>query len=165
MGLRCLTARGGLDELRQLNRPAALLMQDKQGQKFHATLTGLDDQFATFTVGAETKTIPLGALAEQWSGHYTLLWRMPPVANKKIRQGDRGPDVEWLSRQLAQLHGKAAEIPRNPVFDEAMVRQVKQFQLVQGLTPDGTVGPQTMMRLSDVLDMTAPKLLREQGGK
>ncbi len=164
-GLRCMTARGGLDELRQLNLPAVLLMQDGQGQKFNATLTGLDDQSATFAVGAETRTVTLGALAEQWSGHYTLLWRMPPVASRKIRPGDRGPDVEWLSKQLAQLHGKTAETTRNQVFDEAMVRQVKQFQLAQGLIPDGVVGAQTMMRLSGAADMTVPKLIREQGKK
>jgi len=165
IGLRCLAARGGLDELRQLNRPAVLLMQDNQGQKFHATLTRLDDQSATFAVGAETRAVALGALAEQWSGHYTLLWRRPPVARKMIRPGERGPDVEWLGKQLAQVHGKAAETNKGQVFDEAMVRQVKQFQLVQGLTPDGTVGSQTMMRLSGAADMTAPKLYREQGKK
>ena len=54
---------------------------------------------------------------------------------------------------------------QEPVFDEAMVRQVKQFQLAQGLIPDGTVGAQTMMRLSGAADMTAPKLIREQGEK
>ncbi len=165
MGLRCLTARGGLDELRQLNRPAVLQMQGSQGQKFHATLTRLDDRSATFTVGVESRTIPLSALAEQWSGHYTLLWRTPPVERKKIRQGDRGPDVDWLNMQLAQIHGKTAETVKDPVFDEAMVREVKQFQLVQGLTPDGTVGPQTMMRLSAALDTLAPKLLHGQEEK
>ncbi len=165
IGLRCRTARGGLDELRQLNRPAVLLMRDNQGEEFHATLTQLDDQSATFAVGTETRTVALGALAEQWSGHYTLLWRMPPVARKKIRPGERGPDVEWLSGQLAQLHGKAADAAKDPVFDEAMVLQVKQFQLAQGLTPDGTVGSQTMMRLSGAADLTAPKLLREQEAK
>ena len=164
-GLRCLTARGGLDELRQLNRPAVLFMQDNQGQKFYATLTGLDDQSATFAVGTETRTVALGALAEQWSGHYTLLWRMPSLAHKKIQQGEHGPDVEWLSKQLAQLHGNAAETTKGQVFDEAMVRQVKQFQLAQGLTPDGTVGLQTMMRLTGAVDPTAPKLLRGQKEK
>lgn len=165
IGLRCLTARGGLDELRQLNLPAVLLMQDKQGKKFNATLTKLDDQSATFAVGDETKKVSLGAIAEQWSGHYTLLWRMPPVTNKQIRPGDRGPDVEWLGKQLALLHGKTAETTKDQVFDEAMVRQVKQFQLAQGLIPVGTVGPQTMMRLSGAADKTVPKLHREQKEK
>ena len=85
--------------------------------------------------------------------------------NKKIRLGDHGPDVEWLRNQLAQINGKAAETTKDPVFDEAMLRQVKQFQLAQGLTPDGTVGPQTLMRLSGAADTTAPKLIREQREK
>ncbi len=165
IGLRCLTARGGLDELRQLNLPAVLLMRDSQGQKFYATLTKLDDSSASFDVGTETRAVDLGALAEQWSGHYTLLWRMPPVASKNLRLGDRGPDVEWLGKQLAQLHGKAAETNKDQVFDEAMMRQVKQFQLAQGLIPDGAVGPQTMMRLSGAADKTVPKLNHGQKEK
>jgi general secretion pathway protein A len=165
IGLRCLTARGGLDELRQLNLPAVLLMRDNQDQKFYATLTKLEKQSATFDVGAETRTVALGALAEQWSGDYTLLWRKPPVVSKPLRLGDHGPDVQWLGKQLAQLHGKAADASKDQVFDEAMMRQVKQFQLAQGLIPDGTVGPQTMMRLSGAADRTVPKLYREQGVK
>jgi general secretion pathway protein A len=165
IGLSCLTTRGGLDELRQLNLPAVLLMRDSQGQKFYATLTRLDDSSATFDVGAETRVVGLGALAQQWSGHYTLLWRMPPVASKNLHLGDHGPDVEWLGRQLAQLDGKAAETTKDQVFDEAMMREVKQFQLAQGLIPDGAVGPQTMMRLSVAADKTVPKLNREQGKK
>ena len=50
-------------------------MQDRQGNKFNATLTGLDNQSATFALGDATRTVSLGAFAEQWSGHYTLLWR------------------------------------------------------------------------------------------
>jgi len=165
MGLRCRSERGGLEELRQVNRPAVLLMNDNQGQEFYATLIRLDEHSATFTVGTETRTVALGALAEQWSGHYTLLWRMPPVARRKIRLGDNGPDVEWVSNQLAQLHGKTSETTQDPVFDEAMMLQVKQFQLAQGLAPDGTVGSQTMMRLSSAADMSAPKLFLEQKGK
>ena len=165
MGLRCRTTRGGLDELRQLNRPAVLHMRDDQGQEFFATLTRLDDKSATFTVGAATRTVALGALAAQWSGHYTLLWRMPPVARKNIRPGERGPDVEWLSKQLAQVHGRAAETAADPVFDEAMVRQVKQFQLVQGLIPDGAVGSQTLMRLSGAADRRRRSYPASKGAK
>ena len=165
MGLRCRTMRGGLDELRQLNRPAVLHLRDNRGQEFYAALTRLDDKSATFTAGTATTAIALDALAAQWSGHYTLLWRMPQVARTKIRPGERGQDVLWLSRQLAQIQGNPANASAEPVFDKAMVNQVKQFQLVQGLVPDGTVGAQTLMRLSSAADPTAPKLHREQGEK
>jgi general secretion pathway protein A len=165
LGLRCRVARGGLDELRQFNRPAVLQMRDAAGQgpSFSATLTGLDDKSATFAIGAKSTTVALGALAAQWSGHYTLLWRTLPVTPRAIRPGDRGPAVEWLSAQLAQVQGRTAE--PDPVFDVALARQLKQFQLAQGLVPDGAPGPQTLARLSVASDMTAPKLTRKPGGK
>ncbi|MBU1424933.1 MAG: AAA family ATPase [Gammaproteobacteria bacterium] len=165
LGLKCLSARGGLDELRQMNRPAVLQLSDKQGRKFHATLTLLDDRVAVFNVGNETRAVAIGALAEQWSGQYTLLWRKPPVEQQQIRPGDRGPDVEWLRNQLAQINGTVADATQEPVFDEAMVRQVRQFQLAHDLPPIGIAGPQTILRLSGVADMSAPKLVTGQRGK
>ena len=165
LGLRCRTSRGGLTDLRQLNRPVVLQLRDDHGREFHATLTALEDKTATFAVGAETRSVSLSALATQWSGHYTLLWRMPPDVHENIRPGERGPAVEWLSTQLAQLQGRAAETIKNPAFDDVLMRHVKQFQLDQGLIPDGAVGPQTLMHLSGVTDQTAPQLFRGQGGK
>jgi general secretion pathway protein A len=165
LGLRCRSARGGLDELRRLNRPAVLLMHDGQGREFHATLVALADETATFAIGAEARTVALGALAAQWSGQYTLLWRMPPDARENIRAGARGPAVQWLIRQLAQAQGQVAETSTDPRFDDVLQRQVKQFQLAQGLIPDGTVGPQTAMRLAGVGDRSAPQLLPGQEGQ
>jgi general secretion pathway protein A len=165
LGLRCRSARGGLDELRRLNRPAVLLMHDDQGREFPAALVALADKTATFAIGAETRTVALGALAAQWAGHYTLLWRMPPDAREYIRAGERGPAVQWLISQLAQAQGRVADTSKDPQFDEVLGRQVKQFQLAQGLIPDGAVGPQTVMRLADVGDRSAPKLLPRQGGQ
>jgi general secretion pathway protein A len=154
-----------LDELRQLNRPAALLMRDGQGREFHAALIALDDKTATFVIGAETRTVARGALAAQWAGQYTLLWRMPPDARENILRGERGPAVQWLIGQLAQARGQVADTTKVPLFDDALERQVKQFQLDRGLIPDGLVGPQTVMRLAGVGDRSAPKLLPRQGGK
>ncbi len=165
LGLRCRSARGGLDELRQLNRPAALVMRDDQGREFHAALIALEDKTATFVIGAETRKVALGALAAQWAGQYILLWRMPPDAHENIRLGERGPAVRWLITQLAQAQGQVADPSKAPLFDEALERQVKQFQLAQGLIPVGLVGPQTLIRLAGVGDRSAPELLPRQGGK
>jgi general secretion pathway protein A len=73
--------------------------------------------------------------------------------------------VAWLSRQLAQVQGQVVDANKDPLFDDVLVRQVKQFQLARGLVPDGAVGPQTVMRLAGVGDQTAPTLLRQQGEK
>ena len=165
LGLRCRIARGGLNELRQLNRPAVLKMRDDRGQDFDAALTALDGRSATFAIGAQTTVVALTALAAQWSGQYTLLWRLPPDASEKTRPGDRGPAVAWLSQQLARVQHRAADASKDPVFDDGLLRQVKQFQLAQGLIPDGAVGPQTLMRLASAADATAPKLSSMPGEK
>jgi general secretion pathway protein A len=164
-GLRCRTARGGLDELREANRPAVIPLHDPEGKEFFAALTQLDDTTATLSVGGETRAVRLGTLAVQWSGHYTVLWRSPPQAQDYILYGERGPAVAWLSRQLAPGKDGATQAAPNPVFDDALMQRVKQFQLAQGLIPDGIVGPQTLMRLTVVSDQLAPKLLRERGGQ
>ncbi|MGA7179273.1 MAG: AAA family ATPase [Thiobacillaceae bacterium] len=163
LGLRCRAGRGGLDELRKSNRPAVLSMHDGQGHEFFATLTALGPKSATFAIATNTLTVALSALASQWSGYYSLLWRVPPVTQRVIRAGDRGPAVEWLSRQLAQVQGRVMEAKEDWVFDDTLVSQVKQFQLSQGLIPDGSAGSQTLIRLVSLADQAAPKLLREQG--
>jgi general secretion pathway protein A len=159
LGLRCRVERGGLDELRRLNRPAILRMRDGQGREFHGVLMKLGPESATFVVGAQTKTVALGALATQWSGYYTLLWRTPPAVQGTIRPGERGPAVAWLSSQLAQLQGRVPDANSDPVYDEALMSQIKQFQLARGLIPDGTVGPQTLIRLVGETDTSAPRLV------
>jgi general secretion pathway protein A len=165
VGLSCRTVRGGLDELRHWNRPAILHMHDNQGQEFYATLTKLDDKAATFAIGHETIAVALGALAFQWSGSYTLLWRLPPDKHRNLLIGERGPSVEWLSKQLALTQGSEMETTKAPVFDDDLMLQVKQFQLAQGLVPDGVAGPQTLTRLSAVADQAAPKLFTAHGEK
>jgi general secretion pathway protein A len=163
LGLRCRSARGGLEELRQMNRPAVLALRDAEGKEFFATLAALDDKAATFAIGAATRSVALGALAAQWAGQYTLLWRMPRDALDHLFVGVRGPAVQWLTTQLAQAKGQAAPFSKAPLFDDEVERQVKEFQLAQGLVPDGLVGPQTLMRLAAVGDRSAPQLSPRQG--
>ena len=165
VGLRCRSARGGLDDLRELNRPAVLDLRDGQDREFYAMLSALDDKTASFDIGGQTRTVAVSALAAQWSGQYTLLWRMPAQAHDNIRLGEQGPAVAWLSRQLAQAQGRALEQGEDTVFDQAVLRRVKQFQLAEGLIPDGVVGTRTLMRLAAVADTTAPTLARKQGKK
>lgn len=164
LGLDCRSGVGGLDLLRQLNRPAVLPLRDDQGHEFYAALIALDEKTASFAVGSETKVVALGDLATHWSGPYTVMMRMPPELHEKIRVGKRGPVVHWLVQQFARMQGHEPPAPSTDiVFDEALERQVKRFQIEQGLIPDGHPGAQTLTRLSSVADLTGPKLWRAPG--
>jgi general secretion pathway protein A len=165
LDLQCWTSRGGLDDLRQLNIPAVLHMLDNQGQKFYATLIKLEGKSATFAFGNITREVGLDALALQWSGDYTLLLHLPPEVKTTFRTGERGPAIEWLGKQLAQVRGKSVSPEPGAMFDDKLELQVKHFQLAQGLTPDGEVGPKTLARLSAAGDQSAPRLSRGQERK
>ncbi|HEY9102291.1 ExeA family protein [Chitinimonas sp.] len=157
--LRCRTARGGLDELRQIDRPVVLYLSD--GEEFLATLLALDTQGATLDIGGERLRVSPAVLASHWSGRYTLLWRAPEAAVEKVRPGDHGAAVNWLARQLQFADGQALAAGQAAEFDEVLRGRLKQYQLQQGLAPDGQVGVQTLVRLAGLGDNTAPRLARE----
>jgi general secretion pathway protein A len=158
LGYRCLTFQGGIDDLRQLNIPAVLHMQDNHGHKFYATLTQLEARTGTFSFGTETRRVNFETIALQWSGIYTLLVPLPQEVHDNIQAGESGPGVVWLSKQLAQVQGRTLETTRAAIFDSGLQHQIKQFQLSQGLVPDGAAGQKTLARLSAVADQSAPRL-------
>jgi general secretion pathway protein A len=161
--LHCRNTRGGLDELRRLNRPAILDMRDAHGRQFFACLTALDASSATFTFGASTQRVALEALASQWTGHYTVVWRMPADLPAMIRPGERSSSVQWLRTQLAISAGATPPASPDAAFDTDLVLRIKQFQLAHGLIPDGAVGAQTLMHLASAADTSAPALNRAPG--
>jgi general secretion pathway protein A len=146
-GLGCLDIRTSLSALLQLNRPAMLKLFDDHGKEFYATLTAVQGQTATFVVGSETRKVAVKEIETRWLGDCTLLWQLPPKYQGDIKQGSKGEGVKWLETQLAIIQGRTNQAGTISVFDEALVRQVKQFQLSKGLEPDGIVGPQTIIHL------------------
>jgi general secretion pathway protein A len=147
-GLDCLNARGSLNNLLHLNRPAMLKLFDKQGRQFYATLTTIKGETATFIVGNETRIFNVKDIEMRWQGDYTVLWRMPPEYTGYIKPGNRGPEVEWLDKHLSLIQGRTSNPQKKLVFDDILVEQVKKFQLDKGLVPDGIVGPLTMIHLN-----------------
>ncbi|OHE55618.1 MAG: hypothetical protein A2Z47_07435 [Thermodesulfovibrio sp. RBG_19FT_COMBO_42_12] len=164
-GLSCLGARGSLDSLLHLNSPAVLKMFNDQGRVFYVTLTAIQGQTATFIIGNKTKIADVKDVALRWSGDYTLLWRMPPKYQGSVKRGDQGPVVQWLDRKLALIQGRKAQSGENPLYDDILIKQVKNFQLSEGLVPDGIVGPQTLIRLNSAVGTGDPVLVDRRKGK
>ncbi|MEW6418115.1 MAG: AAA family ATPase [Nitrospirota bacterium] len=164
-GLSCLGARGSLHSLLNLNRPAVLKLFNDQGKVFYATLTAIQGQTATFIIGTKLRIVDVKDIAPRWLGDYTLLWRIPPRYQGPFKRGDRGPVVQWLDRQLTLIQGRKAQPGENSVYDDVLVRQVKKFQLSEGLTPDGIVGPQTLICLNSAAGTGDPVLIDRRKGK
>ena len=156
--LACLSGKASLDDLYKFNRPAVLKLYDGQGREFYATLTGLRGRQAQFIAGSKHLTVSFDEISLRWLGDYTLLWRMPPNYQGMIKVGDRGPQVDWLYEQLSKVQNKPVGNKTNVIFDEAMSREVKKFQLTSGLQPDGIVGPHTLILLNTAVGADTPEL-------
>ncbi|TYQ17453.1 UNVERIFIED_ORG: general secretion pathway protein A [Zoogloea ramigera] len=161
LNLRCLQTRGGIDELRQLDRPAVLTLRDNPVIPGYVLLTSLDAKNATITApGGQPERVTVAALAARLDGEFTTYWRAPVNWRDQVVAGDRGPDVDWLAQRLAQLYELAAPRENQPL-DTALVQRLRQFQAAQQLKADGVAGPKTFIRLYQLGRVQEPRLLAQ----
>jgi len=157
LGLRCYQGKGGVYELRLLDRPAIVALHD--GQKLgYAVLNHMDIDSATLTVNGRRQTVSLGALATRFDGEFTTLWKVPRAFRDEVRPGDTGPDVDWIAGRLAAIN-KSAAPPPSQAFDAPTRRLLRDFQAAQNLKADGVAGPRTCMRLNQLSGVDEPRLL------
>jgi general secretion pathway protein A len=161
LNLHCYQGKGGLYELRLLDRPAILTLHDGQ-QVAYAVLTGLDDTTATLRVNGKPQTLSVAAIAARFDGAYTTLWSAPRGFRDEVAAGEQGPDVDWIGARLAQLNGTGAPALNQP-FDRRMQKLLRDFQAAQNLKADGVAGPRTYMRLAQLGGVSEPRLLAGTG--
>lgn len=159
-GLDCLSGQGSLGMLNQLNRPAILKLVDGDGHEYYVTLTAVRGRNADFVVGNEDRTVDIKEIEMRWFGDYSLLRETPPNYKGDVRPGASGPEVRWLDKQLAVIQGRKTRERKVLTYDDAFVRQVKEFQMSKGLTPDGIVGPKTISQLDTEIGSIGPRLNR-----
>ncbi|OGB25211.1 MAG: peptidoglycan-binding protein [Burkholderiales bacterium RIFCSPLOWO2_02_FULL_57_36] len=155
--LHCYKGNGGLAEIRRLDRPAMLVLRDTENMPHYALLTGLTNTGATLRLKDVDHAVNLLALGRSFQGEFTTFWYAPNTYRTILRAGDQGADVDWLMAQFSKMNG-VKEPPPNQVFDQAMIKQVREFQVVQGLEADGVVGPQTFMHLNNSAGIKEPRL-------
>lgn len=157
LNLRCHQGRGGLYELRLLDRPAIVTLHDG-AHVGYAVLTRMDDATATLSANGKRQTVGLATLAPLFDGEYTTFWKMPRAFRDQVGIGDQGPDVDWIAERLAQLN--RIEVP--PVdrpLGKRMQGLLRDFQTKQNLKADGVAGPRTYMRLNQLSGVEEPRLL------
>ncbi|MBI5057829.1 MAG: AAA family ATPase [Nitrospirae bacterium] len=160
-GLQCLNDVGSLNTLRQLNSPAVLKLTDEKGKIFSAALNAFEGETAALTIGTSTKRVPVKDIESHWLGDFTLLWRAPADYHGDILPGDKGTVVRWLSERLSAMQGLQAQPRESLVYDAALVKEVKKFQLTEGLKPDGIIGPKTIIAINAAVDKEQPLLVKK----
>ncbi len=156
-GLRCLHSRGGIAELRVLDRPAMLALRDADGTEQLALLTRLQDESAILMLDGKQQSLPLAQLVQRSDGSFTTFWRAPRSWRDEVPLGARGADVDWLAQRLAQQQGLPAPAANLPL-DAEMQGLLRAFQQRQNLRADGLAGPKTFIRLMQLGDNAEPRL-------
>jgi len=159
--LRCHAGRGGVYELRLLDRPAVVTLHDGP-RTGYAVLVGMDERSVTLAQGDGRERVDIAAFVARFGGEFTTFWRMPAAFRDVVAQGDRGPDVDWIAQRLAGLHSETA-----PALDAPLDARIKEwlraFQAAQDLKADGVAGPRTYMRLNQLSNVAEPRLLAAGG--
>ncbi|MBI5196678.1 MAG: AAA family ATPase [Nitrospirae bacterium] len=163
-GLRCLNTVSSFESLRRLNKPALLKLFDRQGREFYAALTAIKAQTAVLALGTETKNVSVKDIEAHWLGEYTLLWRPPQDYQRDIYPGSSSTVILWLENQLSAINGKPAQSSKNFLYDGELVKQVKKFQLANGLVPDGILGAETLIYLDKATGADVPALEYKNAG-
>ena len=154
-----------LSLIRDLDRPGIITLLDSQRRPVPALLIGLTTQTATLKTGTATQKLPLTMLADAWRGDFSTFWRAPAGYSEKMINGKLKPDTDWLLAQLAKRPGtpSATAAGETPASPETMAsRQIRVFQLANGLNPDGRAGRITLMQLNRASGVAEPHLLPEK---
>ena len=109
----------------------------------------LTDDIAIFAIGDETRTVDIREIYTRWVADYTLFWKAPHQYKTKLDPGSRGPLVTWLDQQLSVVQGRAVRPDDKQVFDNMMIKEIREFQMTAGLVPDGIVGARTLICLAN----------------
>ena len=158
--LGCLARKDSLETLRNMNRPAVLTLYNDEGAPFHVVISGLNEDSALFIAGNTQHELALSAITSRWFGEYLLLWQQPPFKRKLLQPGERGASVSWLAETLQQLEVYEAT-GREVRLEGTLLGAFKRFQFSNGLTPDGVLGPMSMIHLNTASKLPGPRLSQQ----
>jgi general secretion pathway protein A len=159
VGLVCHRAGSGLAVLRQLDRPAMLVLREETtllpagpgGQPAYVLLLGVGPTGATLAAGGQQWRLALPALGRVWRGEFATFWRSPAGWRAGVDPVEDPALQTWLLQRLGESGGLVAGVP--------LREQVRNFQVVNGLQADGRAGPLTLMLLGHAGE---PRLLQER---
>ena len=157
-GFACFDSSATLATLLTLDRPAILQLHRPDGAVVYGVLTAVKGDRVVLSLGDRVGLLPSSRLAEMWRGDFSLLWQPPEAIAGVVGPGSKGDEVAWLAKALTVSGVTGAEqgIPRK--FGPALADRIKQFQVRSGVQPDGIVGPQTLILLTNALAAPGPRL-------
>ncbi len=167
-GYACLSQRGSISSLRQLDRPAILTLTDSRGASHRVVLTALQGDRALLSIAGVAVSHPVAAVANAWFGQYLLFWRPPNGRSMALALGAQDGNVVWLRQSLAAIDDRYRAEPMDlDVFGAGLEQRVRAFQRDHRLGVDGVAGQQTQIIINSLLaldgtpSLTTPRLAQD----
>ena len=167
-GYACLSQRGSISSLRQLDRPAVLTLTDSRGVSHRVVLTALRGDQAELSIAGVAVSHPVATVANAWFGQYLLLWKPPNGRLMALGLGVQDGNVVWLRQSLAAIDDRYRAEPTDlDVFDASLEQRVRAFQRDHRLDVDGLAGRQTQIIINSLLALdgtprlTTPRLAQD----
>ncbi|MEF3076562.1 AAA family ATPase [Methylobacter sp. Wu1] len=148
VGLRCLFDKANWKDILELDRPAILEFSLANEQKRYALLTGVHKGQPVIRFNDDL-TFPLADVLSLWDGYYLMLWQPPRPDMADIVPQHTSANVLWLRQQLSTVTGTRTSVNEPMFFDEALKKQVIDFQRLHHLTADGIAGARTLIHLDN----------------
>ena len=137
------------NDVMALNRPVLLDIVTKDKFAAAALVLAFGEATALMWTRQGVLEVPLGELADSWTGGVKYLWQAPQGWTGSVGLGDTSPVVNVIAQMFATLDGMA--VPTVTSFGPALEARVRLFQVSEGIAADGVVGEQTILRLNDRL--------------
>ncbi len=153
LGYACLRDQGTWLRIRQLGLPVVLELPGEPPG--HLLLSGMDGDRLLVGAGSAGETVDREAIERRWFGDYLVAWPQAPDWPREIGRGDTG---EAVDRVLALAARTGRPYTGGPEFGADFEQWLRDFQLRNGLEPDGIVGPKTLLYLMR-FSIEEPRLL------
>jgi len=161
--LMCLKGTGTLRDIISLNRPAILKLHNLNNN-YYIVLTGIDNNKLNVAIEEDILTISSDEIYPYWFGEYIILWRPPMDYKGPVYPGHMGNIVRWIEGKLSEIQDREPSIKDRPIYDNIIVKQVRRFQMAEGLIPDGIIGPRTIIHINTKTMKDIPLLISQREG-
>lgn len=140
-GYACLRDQGSWSKIKRLNLPVALVLQGEYPSML--LLRGMDEQ-RLLVGGGQPITVNRDALDSRWLGTYFVVWPQASGWPAEIVRGDNGPAAATVIAMAGRV-----DVPYQgaQLFDASFEHWLRNFQMRNGLEPDGIVGRRTLLYL------------------
>jgi general secretion pathway protein A len=140
LGYACLRDQGNWSKINRLGLPVVLVLQERTPS--YLLVLGMDADRLLVGAPDQAITVSRDSVESRWLGTYLVAWPQAVGWPSVIGRGDDGPAVTTIM----ELATRVDEPYRGEqIFDATFELWLKNFQVRNGLKPDGIVGRNTIV--------------------